>query len=305
VLSIGIVVTNFNTWDITKRCVDSCVKLDRPNFQQLLVYDDGSTTPCDVTFPEGTNVHMASTNVGLTKVLNSAFRMMHTDVVVLFDSDATPLTPFCEEVRRSFSDDSTLGLLGLRTVDEAGNATEFVTSEPNQWSLILGQSLFARYAKLFADKSGKLSVFTCAMAVRMKSFDELGGFDEKFDWLDLDHDFSMRINRSRWKTRVCTAVRIFHKGGGTPQRTSKRVLRFYKNRWYLLKKFERISNLHVARHLILLRLSLELIFLKSFGSYYIRDVDILKDKVEGRRDLLRCCKQSYLDTEPITLKKSA
>lgn len=292
-LSIAILVTNYNTWDLIERCVDACYRHDQGNFSSLLVYDDCSQTDFAGTFPQTTRVYRGSTNVGLTKALNIAFGMISEDIVVLFDSDAYPVTSFCEEVRRMFQENPDLGLLGFHTVGKTGGKTESYTSEPNIWSLLLGQALYAKTERWLRDKSGRLSIYTCALAVRRSSFQQLNGFDENFDWLDLDHDFSMRMNRSEWQTAIAHDARIFHEGSGTQQLTRNRVRRFYKARWYLLRKFHRLPLETVSKYLILLRLCAEYAIFLSIGRFFLRDKLTLRDKIQGRRELIEFCFKNY------------
>jgi GT2 family glycosyltransferase len=291
--SLAILATNYNTWDLTTRCVDACVQQDAGHFDKLYIYDDCSTIPFTGTFPGCVQLIRGAKNLGLTRALNAAFASVEEDVVVLFDSDAYPTTPFCLEVSKLFEADPQLGLVALRTVGTSGAPSESYTTEPNLWSLLLGQALYAKFESSLADRSGRVSVFTCAMAIRKSAFDEIGGFDENFDWLDLDHDFSMRMNRSRWRVKIAPDARIFHEGGGTPQETRHRLLRFYKTRWYLLRKFDRIAMPLVAKWLILLRLSIEYAVLKIFGALLIKNRMSLKDKVEGRKALLKYCYTHY------------
>jgi len=292
-LSIAILTTNYNTWDLARRCVEHCYQYDNGNFDRLVVYDDCSRTQPGEPFPVGTHIHLGSSNVGLTNALNIAFSLLSEDIVVLFDSDAYPVSPFCSEVLQRFEHDPQLGLLAFQTIGKSGLPTESYTTEPNFWSLLLGQAMYAKLEKWLSDQSGNISVFTCAMAVRRQAFVELNGFDEAFDWLDLDHDFSMRMNRSNWKVSVADSARIFHEGGGTPQLTRKRVLRFYKTRWYLLNKFNRLPTKQFAKRLIISRLYVEYIFLALFGRTIISDPDRFSDKLQGRRELIAFCKTNY------------
>lgn len=292
--SIAVLMTNYNTWDLAQKCAEHCYIHDKGNFDSLLVYDDCSQIELSGSFPEGTRVYRGSPNVGLTKALNIAFRMISEDIVVLFDSDAYPTTPFCNDVANMFAKDPTLGVVAFRTIGKNGTPTESYSTEPNVWSLLLGQAFYAKTEKLFKDKSGRISVFTCAMAVRQAAFAELNGFDENFDWLDLDHDFSMRMNRSRWKIAIAEQPRIFHEGGGTPQLTRNRVLRFYKTRWYLLKKFNRLPGKRLLRTLILFRLRVEYRLLWLFGPILIQDRVRRHDKLQGRLELIQFCSSYYL-----------
>ncbi len=292
-LSIAILTTNYNTWDLARKCAEHCYIHDHGNFQKLLVYDDCSSIPSNGPFPVGTSIHLGNPNVGLTKALNIAFSLLSEDIIVLFDSDAYPVTPFCAEVVQRFQENPRLGLLSFQTVGKSGQPTESYTTEPNFWGLLLGQALYAKTEKWLADRSGKISVFTCAMAVRRQAFVELNGFDEAFDWLDLDHDFSMRMNRSQWEVSVADSARVFHEGGGTPQLTRKRVLRFYKTRWYLLNKFNRLPAKRLLKQLIIARLYMEYLSLTLFGRVLINNQEKLTDKLEGRRDLISFCKNNY------------
>ncbi|MGB6686600.1 MAG: glycosyltransferase [Terracidiphilus sp.] len=292
-LSLAILVTNYNTWEIAKRCVDACFQQDRGRFDRLLVYDDCSTEESAGEFPESTQLYKGCPNLGLTKALNVAFGMVKEDIVVLFDSDAYPTTPFCDSVKDLFAEDPQLGLITLRTIGRTGKPTQSFAAEPNVWSLLLGQNLYAKMERWLADRSGRIVVFTCAMAVRKCAFDELRGFDEAFDWIDLDLDFSMRMNRSRWRVEIAPGPRVFHEGGGAPQLTRKRVGRFYKNRWYLLNKFHRIRMKKVVKALILARLYIEYTILRVAGKLLFSDETIRNDKVMGRRELIRFCTDTY------------
>lgn len=292
-LSIGVMTTNHNTWDLAARCANDCYRHDEGHFESLTVYDDCSTTPNTAIFPSNARIVMGRPNLGLTRSVNTAVRLLSEDIIVLFDSDAYPTTAFCAEVRSMFETDECLGLIAFHTVGKDGQRTESCSSEPNVWSLLLGQHFYAKYEWLFADRTDRISVFTCAMAFRRQAFNELGGFDEAFDWLDLDHDFSMRMNRSMWVVKTAENARMFHEGGGTPQSTRKRVMRFYKVRWYLLNKFGRVPFKKLVKWLILTRLAVEYTVLR-IGELLFRSKRLsLSDKRKGRADLLVYCFQHY------------
>jgi len=291
--SIALLLTNHNTWELAARCATECVRLDAGRFNSLMIYDDCSSSAMNVKLPQEARLHIGSINLGLTKSLNAAVQLLDEDVIVLFDSDAYPISAFCEEVRSRFATDECLGLLAFHTVGREGRPTESFTTEPNAWSLVAGQALYARYEQLLKDRSGRLSVFTCAMAFRRQAFCELNGFDEHFDWLDLDHDFSMRMNRSRWNVGVAASARMFHEGGGTPQSTAKRVMRFYKTRWYLLGKFNRLPFRCILKGVIICRLAVEFVILSIMQLGSLRQRPQLREKRESRARLIGYCLREY------------
>lgn len=287
--TLGVVVTNYNTWDLVARGVEH-VRAHGQGVDRVLVVDDASTTP-----PPGdlaAEVLANPRNLGLVRSLNRGLRAVGTDLAVLFDSDAWPLAPFAARLRQLFAEDPRLAVVGFATVDEAGRPTASAEAEPGVASLVLGQRLHALWLRLVPGR-GPQNVFTCAMALRLEAFTELGGFDEAFDWLDLDHDLCMRARRAGWKVIQAPDLVAFHRGGGTPQSTSERVLRLYKTRWLLLRKLGKIRHPRLVRALVLARLRAEYVLLAMAGRLLFRDRAALEDKLAGRRAVLAYCGENY------------
>jgi GT2 family glycosyltransferase len=231
-------------------------------------------------------------NRGFARALAVAFAAMKSDIVVLFDSDAYPLTPFANRVREHFELDARLGQLGFRAQDQNGSPTESFFSEPTQWSLILGQALYARVRRN-ALRPSNLCVITGCMATRMEAYTQVGGFDAEFDFLDVDVDYSMRLRRRGWKVEVDPSIKVFHVGGGSPQLLRHRVLHFYKSRWRLLHKHKLMWSPRLARAVILARLVCEKKVLQLFGRLLFSSAEVLNDKILGRNALLSHCRTNF------------
>ena len=292
--TLGVVVTNYDTWELTRRCVEA-VLARGDAIDAVLVADDHSSSPVPSGLDPRVQVAVNPRNLGLVRTLNRALARIGTDLVVVFDSDAQPLRPFAETVVRAFADDPRLALAGFRTVDSRGRPTASFELEPGAASLVLGQRLHAWYVAAGRRRGGRraLSIYACAMALRRQAFLDLGGFDERFDWLDFDHDFSMRVNRSSWRLAVLADAVARHEGGGTPQRTSQRVLRFYKNRWLLLTKFGKIRRRRLARAAVLARLLAERAALRALVRLLPERGEALADKLAGRELALAHCREHY------------
>lgn len=290
-LSVGVLVLNYNTWDLALRALNAAIALEAEEVDEYVLFDDGSPTPP----PNGTDSRIrlvcGGVNRGFAAALNVAFAQMNSDVIVLFDSDAYPLTKFASRVRENFSSDSRLGQLGFGAEDANGSPTESFLTEPTKWSLLLGQRAYARLQK--APHASSLCIITGCMATARRAYSDIGNFDEALDFLDVDLDFSMRLRRKGWRVDVDQSVRVFHVGGGTLQAGNKRLLRFYKSRWRLLRKHSLIRNARLARTFILARLVLEWIALRVFGKIIFRSDEILARKVAGRRELIAFCREHY------------
>ena len=292
ILSVGVLVLNYNTWDIALRAIGAAVELEYPSVTEFVLFDDGSPTPPPDNIDNRIRVVRNEVNRGFASALVVAFAQMKSDIVVLFDSDAFPLVPFADRVRNQFEADERLGQIGFQSQDEKGAPTESLMKEPTKWSLILGQGLYAKVPKQPMTPRNLCAIAGC-MATRMAAYREVGGIDANFDMLDLDLDYSMRLRKNRWKIVADRAIQVFHVGGGTPQLQRKRLLRFYKCRWYLLRKHGRIRNVSLARAIILFRLRLEGLILKLAGPYIFRNKEILSDKLIGRQNLIDYCRANY------------
>jgi GT2 family glycosyltransferase len=291
-LSIGVLVLNYNTWALALRSLEAAIRLEDKEVSDYVLYDDGSTEPPPLGIDRRIRLICANANLGFAHALTVAFAAMTSDIVVLFDSDAYPLTSFASQVRSRFKEEHDLGQLGFRAEDEFGRQTESYLGEPSQWSLILGQALYARTPKKALHPS-RLCVITGCMATRMEAYLQVGGFDRRLGFLDVDLDYSMRLHRRGWGVKTDSSVRVLHVGGGTPQLQRNRVLQFYKSRWYLLRKHGLLWSPKLAKSLILLRLWCELKVLRVMGRRLFPRPEVLEDKILGRVAILDYCKSNY------------
>ena len=291
-MSVGVLVTNYNSWPLALACVVEHRRLHGGGLARILLLDDCSTAPPPDLMLAGFELLRNERNLGFAASLNRGVRALGTDLVVIFDADAFPLTPYLDNVRAVFEEDPRLGLLGFETVNSLGEPTESTLPEPNAASLVLGQMLHDRVFRRMFVRRAALCITTAAMVVRRQTFDEIGGFDERLSWLDVDTDFSMTINRSAWKLRVQPGLVARHEAGGTPLSTAEKVQRFYASRWYLLRKHGLLAHGRAARWLVTARLGLEWLTLIVFGRIiYLRDPTRRRDKIAGRRKLLAVFRQ--------------
>jgi GT2 family glycosyltransferase len=291
-LSVGVLVLNYNTWDLALRALNAAINLESETVDEYVLFDDGSSTPPPPGVDRRVHVILGRVNRGFAAALKVAFTNMKSDIVVLFDADAYPLTPFAARVRERFGNDKQLGQLGFLSQDRSGSPTESFQSEPSQWSLLLGQKLYAHIPRK-APRPSNLCVITACMATRLEAYAQVGGFDDTFDWLDVDLDYSMRLRKNGWRVAVDPSLSAVHEGGGTLQLQSHRVLRHYKSRWYLLRKHSLITNAVLAKYFILTRLRIELLALQLLGNFLFLSPETRADKILGRQKVISFCRTNY------------
>ncbi|HAR19078.1 MAG TPA: hypothetical protein DCR46_00320 [Cytophagales bacterium] len=290
-LTFGVLITNYNTWDNTIECVTKIAHFFGTDCKEIVIVDDVSDQKPSFEFPEMVKIFYNKVNVGYVRSVNVGMKEMTSDVVLLLDSDAMLISNISKQILEQFENEPKLGALGFQLVDKKGLNTGCWENEPNFWSLVLGQKLYEKFYKT-VNRNAHFIVYSCAIAIRRACFVELDGFDENFDFLDGDADFTMRVNRSSWKLKRLDHVKIYHEGGGSPQKTSKRVLRYYVNRYRLLQKHGLLFSRFLVKNATLCRLSLEYILLYLAGRF-VYDSVVFQDKLKGRKEVIAYVYASY------------
>lgn len=258
---VGVLVTNYQAWPTTRETVRAILSHAGHGVTRVLVVDDGSDAPA--VWPEDGNVviHRNPENLGYVASVNVGMSLMEEELVVLLDCDARPLNDFVPEVLARFNENPRLGALGFTQTDDRELLRPAGESCPSLLDFIIGPSFAHRFPfSLSARKPTGTSILclhSCCIAIRRAAFENVSGFDESFDFLDADNDFSIRLNRSGWRTALTSEVLCFHPGSGSPQSTTTRVLRFHRNRWRLLRKHGFVRCPAVVRPFLFLRHLLE------------------------------------------------
>jgi GT2 family glycosyltransferase len=293
-MSISVVVTNYNTNELTLRCLAGLERHagDRP--VQVIVVDDASTPSLAGSVPGRVELVQNATNQGYVKSVNIGVGHATGDVVLLLDSDACPVSDVVTPTLDAFARNPRLGALGFHLVDASDRPTGAAQPEPTALGLALGQALEQRLSRwIHRDADGRFTIHSCALAFRRQAFLEVGGFDEGFDFLDADTDFSMRLRRGGWQFAMADGVRILHEGSGSPQSTAKRVVRFHVNRWRLLEKHGLIKHPALLRGALAMRHAAELLWLSRPAMLWPGDATGRADKLSGRRQLMSTVWNSY------------
>jgi GT2 family glycosyltransferase len=291
--SLGVVITNYNTTALTLRCLEGIRTCFASQPSEIVVVDDASTESLEGKLPPGTILIANETNQGYVHSVNVGVKRTTADLVLLLDSDAVPLSDVMASTIARFSANPRLGGLGFKLVDHAGKPTGASQPEPRAWGLAVGQALEARLSRYLASSSVTFTIHSCAIAFRRDTFVDLGGFDQGFDFLDADTDFSMRLSRAGWQLDIDAHARILHEGSGSPQTTARRVVRHHFNRWRLLEKHGLIGHPRLLKGALAARHLVELAWLQGPARLAEARLSTRADKLAGRRRLLSTVWRSY------------
>jgi GT2 family glycosyltransferase len=260
----------------------------------VVVDDHSSSSPENLPSDPRLEVRINTERRGFAATLNRALEEIGTEVAVVFDADAYPLSDASEAICGAFANDPRLGLLGFRTVDAHGHDTPSWSEEPGTLSLVAGQRLDGWLRRLRpAHRPEKICLHTAALAVRREAFLAVGGADEELGFLDVDIDLSMRLRQAGWSVRWDPTLVAYHEGGGSPIATRWRVQQLYRARYRLLRKHGRIRFPGLLRAAVLVRLHLESLLLTLLGGLLFHDASQRRDKAEGRRELIQLVRREF------------
>ncbi|GAA4458902.1 hypothetical protein GCM10023189_31860 [Nibrella saemangeumensis] len=289
-MDITIVMTAYNTWDLAYKAVKAALQYSSGKFlKEIIIVDDASVPNEEIisalTSLDKVRVHINPTTVGYVKNVNIGVNLSTTELIFLLDSDAYLQSNYEEQIVAAFLNDPSLGALGFKLVDGDGQLTGNVESIPTVWSLILGQ----RINSIVGDKlhSKDFVIYSSCTVFRRKAFDDVGGYDEIFEFIEGDVDFSMKLIQNGWKQAILNSVVAIHVGGGSKQKTSKRVILYYRDRYKLLIKHNKITAPLLFKTLVWIRVFSEKSFLKAFGSIIYPERDVLEDKLYSRQELVK------------------
>lgn len=296
-LPLSIVITNYNTTALTVRCIEQLRQNAPRPPAEIIVVDDSSTEDVRGALPAGVTLIVNEKNQGYVRSVNIGVRRATQDLVLVLDSDAAPIDDVGTAIVDAFAAQPRLGALGFSLVDRNGGPTGATQPEPTALGLALGQAAEARLiGRLAPHHSNWFTIHSCAIAFRRQVFVEIGGFDESFDFLDADTDFSMRLWRAGWQLSMADGVRVLHEGSGSPQTTARRVVRHHTNRWRLLEKHGLISHPLLLKGALALRHAAELAWFVGPARFVPGQTTTRRqDKIASRRQLLATVWRRYRD----------
>ena len=289
-MKASVLLTVYNCWPIALEAIEAHLKYGGDLVEEIVVIDDCSTQDVPDSLPDKVKVFRNESNKGYVKSVNIGFSKIQSDLVILFDADSIPLNKYDEVVERCFREKTDVGAIGFHTINQAGNTTGMYDHEATVWPVLFGQQLYVKFEKLFSYKS--IVIHSCALVVRKTAVDSVNGFDEQFDFLDADADFSMKLNRAGWKLMMLDQVQSLHEGKGSPQALSKRVLRYYVNRHKLLVKYKKWNYPVLFKAIVLFRMWLEYTLLLLFGRLKFSK-EIVADKISGRHAVIKYVSEYY------------
>ena len=275
-MELSIIIVNFNTKELLKKCLDSIVKSKLDFNFEIIVVDNGSTDgsveylkaqqlEAKRKFPHlKFKIIENQSNLGFGKANNQAFKKAQGEFILLLNSDTEVINGGIEKLLNFMKENKEVDIAGGELLEKDG---------PPQPSCGPFYSLPVLFLMLFL-KGDKLRLTrwspqktrqvdwvsgACLMAKR-RVFERFSFDEEIFMYMD-EIEFLYRAKKGGFKVFFYPEAKFFHLGSGSSQGKEKKrpVLNIYRGLVYFYQKH------HPGWRFFLLKLML---WLKAKGAIF-------------------------------------
>ena len=224
----SIIVLNYNTCELTLKCLESFAPALRRRGWQIIVVDngssDGSVEALQAQFPFA-EIIRSERNLGFAGGNNLGLRQAAGDVVFLMNSDVLAAADTLQALAYQFEAQPDVGAIsaGLRTTNGEAQAFAYGDDPTLTYLVRRGSRTLLRRGPLHhwdIDQPIETEwVSGACVAVRRAVIERVGLLDERFQLYFEDNDWCLRIRQAGLKVIYDPRFTVTHLGGQSqPQR---------------------------------------------------------------------------------------
>jgi len=297
--SIAIVIVNYNTREVLRRCLAS---IDEDEGIEIIVVDnastDGSAEMVRSSFPAVT-LRARSLNIGYGAAANEAIMLCQADAVLLLNSDVLLQSGSAQRLLEYLDCHPKAAIAGPRLLNGDGSLQPSCYPDPTPFNIFLEESSLGRlihylpglrnlYLRTWHHDSARVVpwLLGAALAIRRDAFVTVKGFDERFFMYFEEVDLCRRLRAAGWQTEFAPVTSLVHYGGvSTKQRYAEMQRRLYTS-------LQLFYQQHYSKNQLRL-LSLTMILIGC--ARLVRDLlgYLCQPTGEARRELLASIKVQY------------
>lgn len=224
---ISIVIINKNDRAITQT-LEACRKLEGKNRYEVIVVDSSEGTLDDIAkvFPSVQWIAFVPNRdkpISIPEQRNVGVRAANGDIIVFIDANCVPQPNWLTELLQPILEEQESIIVAGNTISLNKETTHDYIYKANQSNLYLSECP------------------TINLAFTRELYDEIGGFDERFDY-GSDIDFSWRVIDAGFKIRYQASAVISHDWGSQRQEFRRSFL-YGKARTRLYFKHKKVKKL--------------------------------------------------------------
>lgn len=253
-IDVSVIIINFNTLELTKKCIASIYQHSQKNTIEVLVFDNGSTDGSAVILSKlgyDNYYYMYNTaNIGFSRANNAAALQASGDYLFFMNSDMFLLNDVVFCLWETLENDPTKGIAGPRFQNPDGTLQVSCRQFPN---ILFGLSKFIPFTKALLSKEisdyyqqkrdylkqqNVDTVSAGALMISRNLFFCINGFDEFSFMYAEDADICRRIRDQGLSVTYCPRARLVHYGGQSSRLNSYRAIwSYYFAFYHLYRKY--------------------------------------------------------------------
>lgn len=231
-IDISVIVVNYNTAELVKRCIESILAQRDVIFEIIVIDNASADNSVDVLreFDNEITLIANDNNLGFGKANNQGFRVSKGRHLFLLNPDAVLLTEHDLLNAVCYMDaHKEYGLVGTRIYD---------SSEQHVITLCDHYPRQKQSSVDFSKLPGKwATVLGASMLIPREVFEKVKGFDEDFFLYAEETDLCLRIRKVGFKIGYTEKVSVQHVGCASTRKTpAEKVMRLKKEAKYLFYK---------------------------------------------------------------------
>ncbi len=265
-MDISVVIVTRNTCSQTLEAIASVFDSQDDFSKEVIVVDNGSTDDTSRQVIEkypAVNYHHAGRNLGFACANNRGARDASGEFLLLLNSDAKLKPDSLEKAVAWMRAHPDCGIAGVQLLNADGSLQNSIANFPSLATELLNKSLLRRlFPKRFPGKEQRFTepvevetVVGAFLLTRKKTWDTLGGLDERYFFFLEETDLCLQVKRSGARVMHLPHITVWHGQGQTARKTHIPArVEYWRSRYAYFKKNHGAGTLLVLRAGLLFRL---------------------------------------------------
>ncbi|MBC7701338.1 glycosyltransferase family 2 protein [Aquabacterium sp.] len=227
VSTLGVVIVNYRTFDLTMQCVRSLLEHQIAKPSDIVVVDnlspDGSGERLNAALDGGVRVILSSRNGGFGAGVNLGVAASRTDLVLVLNPDTYFLSNSVDVIKGLFDERPRLGIAGLKLINPDGSLQysarrfyslpDIMARRTPLGRLGAMQGLIRSHLLKRRWRGGPFEadwVMGTGFVLRRSAFDQIGGMDEDYFLYFEEVDLCARMWINSWQVLALPQVELVH-----------------------------------------------------------------------------------------------
>lgn len=238
--SLSIIIVNYKSDHILEKCIASFLKsLNNIDFEIIVVNNDNSDISFLKNISNNIKIINNESNLGFGAGANRGAKIAKGEILFFLNPDSHFFSGNIQDILNHFREKPKAALLGCQILTEQKKVQKWSAGkEISLWNLILNNLGLTQDRRIWQSKKPIIAEWVTGTAVfaKKESFQEIGGFDEKFFMYFEDMDLSRRMRLAGKEVWHFPSFSVIHSGGKSYSDRSSQKKDYYRSQIYYFKK---------------------------------------------------------------------